>query len=107
MKHTIVNMLGLQALVVMMLVGLSQNALSAQHQSFVSIEKERGLPMRGQTSASVRQRFGEPQSTKPAVGKPPISSWDYPGFIVYFERDLVITTVAEDDRLPVGLGAIQ
>jgi hypothetical protein len=27
------------------------------------------------------------------VGKPPISRWEYPGFIVYFESDHVIHSV--------------
>ena len=29
----------------------------------------------------------------PAVGKPPISRWEYPGFVVYFEHDHVIHSV--------------
>lgn len=107
MKRTLIKTLGLQALVVPMLFGLSNSALSVEDRSFVSIEKERGLPMRGQSSASIRERFGEPQSTKAPVGKPPISSWHYQGFKVYFERDLVITTVADDDQLPVSLGQNQ
>jgi hypothetical protein len=29
----------------------------------------------------------------PAVGRPPISRWEYPGFIVYFEHEHVIHAV--------------
>lgn len=105
--RTLIKTLGFQALIVPMLFGLSNSALSVEDRSFVGIEKERGLPMRGQSSATVRERFGEPQSTKAPVGKPPISSWNYPGFKVYFEHDLVITTVADDDHLPVSLGQDQ
>lgn len=50
-------------------------------------------PQTGETQAKVRARFGEPLTTKPAVGKPPISSWEYKDFIVYFEHDHVIRTV--------------
>lgn len=51
------------------------------------------LPSRGATMASVQSAFGEPTSTKAAVGEPPISRWTYPGYTVYFEHDRVINTV--------------
>ncbi|MEJ2178697.1 MAG: hypothetical protein P8Y12_12410 [Gammaproteobacteria bacterium] len=38
------------------------------------------------------------------MGNPPISSWHYQDYKVYFEYDLVITTVADDDQLPASLG---
>jgi hypothetical protein len=28
------------------------------------------------------------------VGDPPITRWEYPGFVVYFEHHLVVHTVA-------------
>ena len=99
--------MGIQVLALAALLGLSFNTFAAEERAFVSVEKERGLPMRGQTGASVKERFGEPASTKAAVGRPPISSWKYDGFIVYFERDLVITTVADEDQLPVSMHQIQ
>ncbi len=80
---------------------------AAQETAFVSVERERGLPVRGASRASVRQAHGEPAGSSPAVGDPPISSWVYPTFIVYFEHDLVITTVADDDSLPSRLDNIQ
>jgi len=52
-------------------------------------------PRSGQSKAQVEARFGQPSSQKAAVGDPPISSWEYPGFIVYFEYDLVIHAVAK------------
>jgi len=82
-------------------------AAAAQEQAFVSIERARGLPIRGQTRDSVRKKFGEPASRKGAVGDPPISSWAYAAFTVYFEYDRVITTVAQEDSLPSSLGDIQ
>lgn len=50
-------------------------------------------PARGATKDSVEQRFGEPTRMVAAVGDPPISRWEYPGFIVYFEYDRVIHAV--------------
>lgn len=47
------------------------------------------------STASVRARWGEPQSVRGPVGEPPISQWRYPGFTVYFERDRVIHTVLD------------
>ena len=51
------------------------------------------LPENGMSKSEVRARFGEPASTKPAVGDPPISTWDYGRWSVYFEHDLVLFTV--------------
>lgn len=50
-------------------------------------------PARGTSMDSVAKRWGEPQGRQPAVGKPPITRWDYPGFIVYFEYNHVIDAV--------------
>jgi hypothetical protein len=44
--------------------------------------------------SSVETRFGAPQNRRPAVGEPPITRWDYPGFAVFFEHDRVIHAVA-------------
>ncbi len=104
MKYRYIKMF---ALLAMLMVGVSPGAVSAQEQTFASIEKERGFPVRGQTRATVREMFGEPGSSKQAVGRPPISSWKYSEFTVYFENDLVITAVAENDKLPLTLGDIQ
>lgn len=51
-------------------------------------------PVRGMTMDQVIGKFGNPVSKTPAVGKPPISRWEYPGFVVYFEYDHVIHAVA-------------
>jgi len=50
-------------------------------------------PTRGMTMEQVASQFGKPESKVPAVGKPPISRWEYPGFVVYFENDHVIHSV--------------
>lgn len=54
-------------------------------------------PTRGMTMDQVQSKFGAPSSKVPAVGKPPISRWQYPGFVVYFEADHVIHSVVADD----------
>jgi hypothetical protein len=50
-------------------------------------------PARGLSMAQVEARFGAPSRTIAAVGEPPISRWEYPAFIVYFEYDHVIHAV--------------
>jgi hypothetical protein len=50
-------------------------------------------PHRGMSMHAVETKFGAPQDRHPAVGQPPISRWDYHGFAVFFENDLVIDAV--------------
>jgi len=51
------------------------------------------LPVNGQDKATVEAKFGTPNKKQPAVGDPPISSWEYDTYSVYFERDLVLFSV--------------
>ena len=51
------------------------------------------LPKNGLNKATVEAKFGTPQEKVPAVGDPPISSWRYDTYSVYFEHDLVLFTV--------------
>ena len=53
------------------------------------------LPQRGASFDSVTARWGEPSRRHAAVGQPPITRWDYPGFSVYFEYDKVIDSVRQ------------
>lgn len=50
-------------------------------------------PRSGVTQQSVEAAYGAPIAKKAAVGDPPISSWEYDTFIVYFEYDRVIHAV--------------
>ena len=50
-------------------------------------------PERGMHMNAVESRYGAPATRYPAVGQPPITRWDYPGFVVYFENDLVLHAV--------------
>lgn len=51
------------------------------------------LPTNGQSKADVEANFGAPVSKGSSVGDPPISSWKYDTYSVYFEQDLVLFTV--------------
>ena len=52
-----------------------------------------GRPTRGMTQTGVESKYGSPASVKAAVGEPPITRWEYPDFVVYFEHDKVIHAV--------------
>ena len=56
---------------------------------------EPGKPKRGMTQAAVEANFGAPQSVRAAVGDPPITRWEYAGFVVFFEYDKVIHAVSK------------
>src|SRR5690348_16131002 len=45
------------------------------------------VPARGSTMAQVEAKFGAPRERHAAVGKPPITRWDYSNLSVYFESD--------------------
>ncbi|OUS13439.1 hypothetical protein A9Q89_02980 [Gammaproteobacteria bacterium 53_120_T64] len=51
------------------------------------------LPRNGQSRDSVEIQFGAPEAMNSAIGEPPISSWQYRDYIVYFEYDHVLHTV--------------
>jgi hypothetical protein len=51
------------------------------------------LPENGQSKADIESKFGTPLEKRGAVGDPPISSWKYGSYSVYFEYDLVLSTV--------------
>ena len=51
-------------------------------------------PTRGMSMEKVEATFGAPTQRAAPVGEPPITRWEYPGFVVYFEHQLVIHTVA-------------
>jgi hypothetical protein len=53
-------------------------------------------PGRGTTMKDVEAKFGTPAKRYAAVGKPPITRWDYPSFSVYFEYTRVVHSVVHD-----------
>lgn len=55
--------------------------------------KRMELPKNGQSKADIETKFGTPAEKQSAVGDPPISSWKYDTYSVYFEYDLVLYAV--------------
>ncbi|MGK9064447.1 phosphodiesterase [Stutzerimonas chloritidismutans] len=60
------------------------------------------MPARGDSKNRVLDHFGLADEEHPAVGRPPITRWDYREFSVYFEGDRVIDSVRH--RQPVTAG---
>ncbi len=56
------------------------------------------LPSRGMTMAQVEKSHGAPEVRRSPVGDPPITRWEYSGFVVYFEYRHVIHSVAKVSR---------
>ena len=56
-------------------------------------KKEVSIPARGASKAQVESQYGEPDTRHAPVGIPPISTWDYDHYTVYFEHDKVIHSV--------------
>lgn len=54
-------------------------------------------PRHGITKLEVEAQFGAPQDRTGPVGEPPIYTWDYERFTVYFEGDHVIHSVVKFD----------
>lgn len=80
---------------------ISLGAVTASRAETVVVDdqvqlRETGIdtPRRGASMKTVEARFGAPANRHAAVGKPPITRWDYPGFSVYFEYEHVVHAVA-------------
>ncbi len=82
------------------LAGLAQADIIAVGSGVAVRESDGIAPVRGMTMSQVASKFGAPVSKVPAVGKPPISRWEYPGFVVYFEHDHVIHSVVSGSAAP-------
>lgn len=50
-------------------------------------------PTNGMNMKTVEATYGTPAATSGPVGEPPITTWEYDLFTVYFEHNLVIHTV--------------
>ncbi|PHS68769.1 MAG: hypothetical protein COB23_08690 [Methylophaga sp.] len=50
-------------------------------------------PTQGMSMAAVEQQFGPADQPSSAVGEPPITTWVYSDFIVFFEHNLVLHSV--------------
>ncbi|AMN47288.1 hypothetical protein ACG33_09315 [Steroidobacter denitrificans] len=67
----------------------AESASQLEPASRISIDH----PRRGMSMQKVESLFGAPVKRLPAVGQPPISRWEYQGFVVYFEHDRVLHSV--------------
>lgn len=63
-----------------------------------SANTELAKPRTGTTKAAVEAAWGQPISKSGPTGEPPISSWEYSEFVVYFEHEHVIHTVTKHRR---------
>ena len=79
-------------------------AVPAVHAEDLMLEKTTvravNTPDRGLTMNQVEKRFGAPQAKLPAAGgdtplHPTINRWQYDGFTVYFERNIVLHSVRD------------
>ena len=66
----------------------------------VQQERSMNVPRRGMSMAQVERTYGAPSDKMPTAGgdaplHPPINRWVYPNYIVYFERNHVINSVAQ------------
>jgi hypothetical protein len=52
-------------------------------------------PARGMSMDKVEAAFGAPANRVAAVGNPPITRWEYPGFVVFFENNIVLHSVVK------------
>ena len=77
----------------LLLLASSFAAADTMQMKGISADGDGMRPTRGMTQASVEAKYGAPQSKVAAVGEPPISRWEYDGFVVYFEYDKVIHAV--------------
>jgi hypothetical protein len=75
------------------LAGIATADMVAVDHGIAVKESDVNTPSRGMTMSQVASKFGEPVTKVAAVGKPPISRWEYPGFVVYFEHEHVIHSV--------------
>jgi hypothetical protein len=85
--------LTLAALLVVALAGAARADMIPTENGIAVKDSGVTAPARGMTMEQVASQFGKPETKIPPVGKPPISRWEYPGFVVYFENDHVIHSV--------------
>lgn len=73
----------------------------------VKPETDFRAPRRGDSQSTILHTLGEPLTRHAPVGggapkQPPITRWDYDGFSVFFERQIVIDVVYKDQPAPLS-----
>lgn len=71
-------------------LGFAQTVDSASNQV---TEEASELPHAGMSMPQVDSLFGEPAEKLGSIGNPPITTWRYADFNVYFERQQVVHSV--------------
>ena len=87
------------------LVSIGRADMVAVDNGIAVKESDVATPSRGMSMGQVASKFGAPVTKVPAVGKPPISRWEYPGFVVYFEGEHVIHSVVSTAAAAPGEAA--
>ncbi len=59
-------------------------------------------PTSGMKKADVERVFGAPQRVDGPIGEPPIASWFYADYTVYFEHDTVLHSVLRNTPPPTA-----
>ncbi|MEW8689592.1 MAG: hypothetical protein AB2535_00770 [Candidatus Thiodiazotropha endolucinida] len=82
-------------LICMLALPVSADVLLIESIHSAPINSEEGIPRptRSMSMDQVSQRYGQPMTAHPSVGEPPITRWDYSSYSVFFEYDLVLTSV--------------
>ncbi|MGA9343172.1 MAG: hypothetical protein WBV61_12675 [Rhodanobacteraceae bacterium] len=80
----------------------SADTLGMRHARHHHRHVQGNMPTRGLTMAQVERRYGVPLEKLPTAGgdapkHPPINRWRYAGYTVYFERNIVIHSVMNED----------
>ncbi|HBR98673.1 MAG TPA: hypothetical protein DD979_15060 [Gammaproteobacteria bacterium] len=78
------------ALLLGMTTVYADNLIMADPDSLINPD----APRSGSLMEDVAVQYGEPKAKRDPVGQPPISSWEYDQFKVYFEHDRVIHSVS-------------
>lgn len=73
---------------------MTRTQTSASNMTVAAAPAPANAPRGSITMSEVRAAQGEPDSILAPVGDPPITRWQYPEYVVYFEHDRVITSVA-------------
>ena len=82
---------------IVLVAALATTSVSAETLLVQRVERAKAsaLPRAGTSMAAVESQYGAPESKLDAVGKPPITRWNYPAFTVYFEYDHVVNAVVK------------
>jgi len=97
MRHAVADRKCYRAL---LLVAATSSWLLLPNNAFAAQNNNNRVPHNNQLMSDVLAKFGQPLKKLAAVGQPPISRWQYRGYIVYFEYKRVITTVLDTGFSP-------